>query len=177
MVNKDVANLKSFPSSIHTLESCIDMVTMCIHIATAQHSAVNYLQEYYQVFVPNRPSGIYRPLPKTIQELNQFTERDLVHSLPIKATETKATSLDWLISAQLPFLLNFPAPTDLTITTYAENETRSTNKNIASAALRFRQDLDKLGVELREISLTLDDHLRMRYRVLDPELTATSIII
>jgi hypothetical protein len=177
MVSTEGANLKSFPASIKTLEGVIDMVTMCIHIATAQHSAVNYLQEYYQVFVANRPSGIYRPLPKTIEELNQFTERDLVNSLPIKATQDRQTSSDYLISAQLPYLLSFPAPTDLTITTYAENESRSKDKNIASAALQFREDLDKLGVDLREISLTLDDHLRLRYRVLDPELTATSIII
>ncbi|KAF8867753.1 lipoxygenase, partial [Gymnopilus junonius] len=43
--------LFNFPD-IKTLDELIDFVTMGIHIASPQHTAVNYLQQYYQTFVP-----------------------------------------------------------------------------------------------------------------------------
>jgi hypothetical protein len=46
MQESDKGDLKSFPT-IETLDSLIDAVTACIHIASPLHSAVNYLQNYY----------------------------------------------------------------------------------------------------------------------------------
>ena len=42
-VQKGGANIASFPT-LHTLNDLIDCVTICIHIASPQHTAVNYLQ-------------------------------------------------------------------------------------------------------------------------------------
>ena len=60
--NDGGANLKSFPT-LSTVNELVDCVTMCIHIASPQHMAVNYLQNYYQSFVVNKPACMYRPLP------------------------------------------------------------------------------------------------------------------
>ncbi len=43
-------------------------------------SDVNYLQDYYQCFVPNKPSCLCKPLPLTIEELNAYTEEHLVQA-------------------------------------------------------------------------------------------------
>ena len=50
------ARMKYFPD-IRNLKELTEVLTMCIHIASPQHTAVNYLQEYYQIFVPNKPSS------------------------------------------------------------------------------------------------------------------------
>jgi hypothetical protein len=76
------AALKTFPT-ISTLPELVDAVTMCIHLASPQHTAVNYLQNYYQSFVINRPPCLYRPLPTSRDELDHYKERDLVEALPM----------------------------------------------------------------------------------------------
>jgi hypothetical protein len=76
------ANIKTFPM-ISTLDELIDAVTMCIHIASPQHTAINYLQNYYQSFVVNRPPCLYTPLPNSRAALDEYNERDLVAALPM----------------------------------------------------------------------------------------------
>lgn len=62
--------VKSFPE-IKTVAGLVDAITMCIHIASPQHTAINYLQSYYMAFVPNKPSAMYAPLPKSLEELTK----------------------------------------------------------------------------------------------------------
>ena len=60
--------MSSFPD-ITTLDKLADAVTMCIHIALPLHNSVNYLQRYFQSFVPNKPACLSSPLPRKLSEL------------------------------------------------------------------------------------------------------------
>ncbi|QRV94532.1 lipoxygenase [Ceratobasidium sp. AG-Ba] len=163
------AHMTTFPQ-IKTFDQLVDTVTMCIHIASPQHTAVNYLQHYYQVFVPNKPWAMYAPLPQSLDELNAYNEQQLLDALPFKKTT------DWLIGSQLAYLLSFEVIGQSTLMAYADDQTRSPIVHIAEAAHGFRADLEQLKAVFLQHSLALDDQ-HSRYMVMDPDLTAVSILI
>jgi hypothetical protein len=96
----DGAQLPSLPD-VKTLDQLIDMVTMCMHLVSNQHTAVNHLQQYYQTFVPNKPAALYTPLPTTLEAIQKIIEADVIAALPIIQPK------DWLMQAQLPYLTRF----------------------------------------------------------------------
>ncbi|KAG9121177.1 hypothetical protein FRC07_002979 [Ceratobasidium sp. 392] len=163
------ANMPSFPET-KTLNELIDTVTMCIHIASPQHTAVNYLQHYYQVFVPNKPWALYTPLPRSLTELQQYKEQQLLDALPFKKTK------DWLIGAQLPYLLSFEVIGQSSLLTYAMNLSASPIRVIADSAQSFATELKRLQDVFKRHSKELDDQ-DTRYMVMDPGMTAVSILI
>ena len=171
MRSKEGAQLPSFPD-VKTLDQLIDMVTMCIHIASPQHTAVNYLQQYYQTFVPNKPSALQSPLPKTLEELQKITEADVIAALPVDKPH------EWLLQAQVPYLLSVQVAEDSTILQYAAEVggRHFGNPVIRKAGEQLKSDLDEfIGVVLR-LSEELDDQ-KTPYLVLDPRVTASSILI
>jgi len=93
------ADMPSFPT-ITTLDALVDAVTMCIHIASPQHTAVNYLQEYYQSFVANKPPALCSPIPTSLAKLQAFTEQDVIDALPVSRPKS------WLLASHIPHLLS-----------------------------------------------------------------------
>ncbi|KIK57231.1 hypothetical protein GYMLUDRAFT_229519 [Collybiopsis luxurians FD-317 M1] len=167
----DGGQLGTFPS-IKTLDELIDFVTMCIHIASPQHTAVNYLQQYYQTFVPNKPSALFRPLPQSLAELQGYREKDILDALP------SHRSRDWLLMAQVPYLLSMEVAEDSTILHYAATtiNSNSTPRVIREAAEAFKYDLQVFAQTVSQYSEELDDQ-QTPYLVLDPYRTAISILI
>ena len=163
--------LNSFPR-IRTLDELIDSVTMSIHIASPQHTAVNYLQQYYQTFIPNKPSTLYSPLPQSLVQLEAFGEEDLLAALPIHRPSA------WLLMAHIPYLLSFEVPDDGTILYYAAttSESKSSLPVIRTAATVLRDDLVDFIFTVSQNSDELDDQ-QTPYPVLDPSKTAISILI
>lgn len=86
---------------------------MCIHIASPQHTAVNYLQNFYQSFVIAKPPALHAPLPTTLQSLQAYNEQDFVKALSI------GHQRDWLLSAQIPWSLSFRVADENNLVTYA----------------------------------------------------------
>ena len=169
--SRNGGQLSSFPD-IKTLDELIDFVTMCIHIASPQHTAVNYLQQYYQTFIPNRPSALFSPLPQSLTALQKFKEGDILSALPIRRPR------EWWIMAHVPYLLSFEMPEDSTILHYDTTASDSTFSPpaIRKAAGTLRSDLDAFSVDVYRYSLELDDQ-QTPYEVLDPARTAISILI
>lgn len=177
--------LTSFPT-ITTVEQLVDAVTMCIHIASPQHTAVNYLQQYYYSFVPAKPPALCTPLPRDLATLKKYTERDLVFALPIGKEEGKWK--DWLLAAQLPQLLSYKVKDDYNLLTYAKslynvNSGRSVLDNkevdpnaIKEAAEKLWNRLMKLKDTFKEVSDNQTEGT-IEYNGLQPELTAVSILI
>ena len=165
--------LKSFPE-IKTIAALVDAVTMCIHIASPQHTAVNYLQGYYQVFVPNKPSAIFSPLPKTLKELEGFKEADLIASYPIKHAR------EWLIGSHVPHLLSYRVAEDQNLLNFALSASKIATLNkqddLAVAAAQLYADLTTLGAVFKKNSQEMDDQTKP-YNVMDPTLTAVSILL
>ncbi|KAF7428106.1 hypothetical protein PC9H_007325 [Pleurotus ostreatus] len=164
------AGMTNFPESITTVDDLVDMVTMCIHIAAPQHTAVNYLQQYYQTFVPNKPSALFSPLPKSIAQLQKYTESDLMAALPLNAKR------QWLLMAQIPYLLSMQVQEDENIVTYAANASTDKDPIIASAGRQLAADLKKLAAVFLANSSQLDDQ-NTPYDVLAPEQLAKAIVI
>ncbi|KAJ4312486.1 hypothetical protein N0V94_007417 [Neodidymelliopsis sp. IMI 364377] len=177
--------IPTFPT-IKTVDQLVDAVTMCIHTASPQHTAVNYLQDYYYSFVPAKPPALCTPLPKDLATLQAYTEADLTAALPIGSESPKWK--DWLLAAQLPELLSFRVENKYNLITYAKslynvnkNRTSFENKEwdsetIKDAAALFYSRLK----DLEEVFAHVSDRQTVgtvEYKVLQPELTAVSILI
>lgn len=178
------AQMDTFPE-IHTLEQLVDVCTMCIHIASPQHTAVNYLQEYYQSFVPNKPPSLSSPLPTSIEHLKSYTEKDLLKALPIDRPR------EWLLASHIPHLLSFRVADDQNLVNYAISQYHLADENgeigIREAAREFVAKLRELGDTedaygrrvkgvFSRISDELDDQ-SIQYKVMEPVATAVSILI
>ena len=173
---QDRGRLSSFPN-IRTREQLIDAVTMCIHIASPQHTAVNYLQNFYQSFVIAKPPALYTPLPTDLVTLLALTEADLVDALPI------GRQRDWLLSAQIPWLLSFRVANDLNLITYAASIWNIYKKKRNRNEKEVKEYADVFYQELRRLITVFEGHNRdmepssVPYIVMDPKCTAVSILI
>ena len=169
--SQDGGQLFSFPV-IKTLDELINFVTMCIHIASPQHTAINYLQQYYQTFIPNKPSALFSRLPQSLKELQKFGENDVLSALPLRRLR------DWWIMAHVPYLLSFETAEDNTLMHYATTTSNSTSapQPICRAARTLKADLDAFCLDVARYSLELDDQ-RTPYEVLHPWKTAISILM
>ena len=173
---KDAGQIPSFPT-IKTSEELIDAITMCIHIASPQHTAVNYLQNFYQAFVINRPAALYTPLPKTLSQLQSFKESDLVKALPIGRTR------EWLLSSHVPHLLSFKVADDNNLINYAASLYNTYKYKNGSGEQEIKENAENFYNDLRELIIKFKEHSdqmtkgTIPYEVMDPNATAVSILI
>ncbi|KAJ6133145.1 hypothetical protein N7471_008360 [Penicillium samsonianum] len=171
------ADLPSFPT-ISTFAELVDCVTMCIHIASPQHTAVNYLQNYYQSFVVNKPPCLYTNLPASLHDLLDYTEKDLVTALPMNHTR------DWLLASHTPYLLSYKPGNKESLIVYAASKFRvyhhkksEEDQAIAKATGKFYTALADSEEEFKGYGQATDDWGIIPYEVLSPEWNAVSILI
>jgi hypothetical protein len=171
------ADLPSFPT-ISTFAELVDCVTMCIHIASPQHTAVNYLQNYYQSFVVNKPPCLYTDLPSSLNDLLGYTEKHLVEALPMNHTR------DWLLASHTPYLLSYKPGNKESLIVYAaskfrvyHNKESDEDQVIAKAAGKFYTALADSEEEFKGYGQATDDWGTIPYEVLSPEWNAVSILI
>lgn len=175
----------TFPT-VATVDQLIDAVTMCIHTASPQHTAVNYLQNYYYSFVPAKPPALCTPLPNNLQTLKGYTEKELTAALPIGTDGPQWK--DWLLAAQLPQLLSFKVESRYNLITYAKslynvNKERTAFENKTFDSKAIKEAAATFYSRLRELEQTFKDVSdkqtpgTVEYKVLQPELTAVSILI
>ncbi len=185
----DGARITNFPR-LTTVDTLVDAMTMCIHIACPQHTTVNYLQQYYLSFVANKPPALLDAPPTTLATLLKYKEENLIKALPV----AKNRDAEWLLAAHLPALLSQTVSQDLNLVTYAVNVYRAAEftkepKQMAVAE-KFVKDLWVLGNTFIEkngekvakpgIFTQHSDELDFglpRYSVMDPAVTAVSILI
>ncbi|KAF6827115.1 lipoxygenase 1 [Colletotrichum plurivorum] len=172
---QDAGRIKNFPT-IRTLDELTDAVTMCIHIASPFHTTVNYLQNFYQAFVIAKPPMLCRDLPRSLDELLGYTEVDFTRALPI------GRQREWLLAAQVPWLLSFKVAADRSLISFAQSQWRThcrwdrESKRIQRASEAFYYDLRELEVEFVVTSMMMDKG-SVPYMVMDPSNTAVSILI
>lgn len=174
------ASIKNFPF-IKTRKQLIDAVTMCIHIASPQHTAVNYLQEYYQTFVVNKPPALYTAPVQSLGELMAMNEKKFMNALPI------AMPREWLLASHLPHLLNMTVAKEQNLVNYAKSvyeSVKSTdgvklddeNERIKKIAENFWTALMGFSKVIDRFNEAMDNDLPP-YVVLKPDVTAVSILI
>ena len=181
MTNSKGGGLKHFPKKITTREQLVDILTMCIHIASPQHTAVNYLQEFYQVFVINKPPALYTPIPTSLEVWSAITERTFTDALPIHVPRA------WLLASHIPHLLNMTVASEQNLINYArslyfahkpgENDTVSVEEQaVLDAAKGLWLELVNFARIVLRYSADMDPECT-RYEVLKPDVTAVSILI
>lgn len=173
---KTAAFMPSFPE-IKTVDQLVDAVTMCIHIASPFHNAVNYLQNFYQAFVIAKPPSLCKAPPATLNELLAYKEPDLVAALPINRQR------QWMLSAQVPWLLSFRVEKDRSLLNYAasqwrvyKNKKSPADQAVTRASEQLYADLQSLQEKFFRNSKAMDPG-SIPYDVLDPGSTANSILI
>ncbi|KAK1756967.1 putative lipoxygenase [Echria macrotheca] len=169
-------HMPSFPE-IKTVDGLVDAATMCIHIASPFHSAVNYLQSFYQTFVIAKPPSLCTAPPKSLDELRGFKEANLVAALPINRQR------QWLLAAQVPWLLSFKVEDDRSLLNFAASQwavyktkTGAGDQKIRDASQTLYGDLQGLQKTFYYNSAGMEKG-SIPYMVLDPGLTAVSILI
>lgn len=174
---REIQGLGAMPSfpSVTTLDSLCDAVTMCIHIAAPFHTAVNYLQNFYQSFVFAKPPALCAPLPKDLYELQRYNKEDFAGALHINRHR------EWLLSEQLPWLLSFQVEKACNLATFAESHellsgTGDEDKKAQKIIDALAADLTELTAKFREVSHGMDVN-SIPYTVLEPSNTAVSILI
>lgn len=167
------AQMDTFPN-IATVEQLVNAVTMCIHIASPQHSAVNYLQDYYQSFVINKPPAFFAPIPETLEALQALTEDNFVKLLPINQPRY------WLMASHVVHLLSLRVADNQNLPNYVLSVYKlaleRNDQHFANAALSLYSDLEQFGEIVKRYSNELDDK-SIPYMVLFPDVTAVSILI
>ncbi|KAM0254577.1 hypothetical protein ACHAQJ_006612 [Trichoderma viride] len=168
--------IKSFPD-INTLDDLTDVLTMCIHIAAPFHTAVNYLQNFYQAFVPAKPPAVCQALPESLEKLKTYTEPEIVNALPI------GRERQWLLAVQVPWLLSFKVADERSLLKFADSQSRNYRGGFSKKARairtisgQLRDDLNQLGVQFVLTSQGMDKG-SIPYMVMDPNVTAVSILI
>lgn len=165
--------LNSFPI-ITTIDGLVDAIVMCIHIASPQHTAVNYLQQYYQSFVINKPPALCAPQPTSLQSLLTFKEPQLIEALPVDRVR------EWLLASHLPYLLSSRVAGEQNLVNYALSIASlaigDNNAPVVQAAAQFYGQLIELITVFQKNSEAMDDQT-VPYDVMNPEATAISILI
>lgn len=172
MRSQQGGQLPSFPRGAETIDELIDMVTMCIHIAAPQHNAINYLQQFYLSFVPNRPGSLAAPLPNDLKELQAYTEDNILDALPVKGLDIG----EWMLMAQVPYLLSAEVDAKSNIEQYAADTLHSKDSRIKAAGPAFQKKILALKPVFDKYNKEMDDKVT-EYHVLDPKLIARSILI
>ncbi|KAI9658410.1 MAG: hypothetical protein M1821_002543 [Bathelium mastoideum] len=172
----NAGQLPSFPV-ITTSAQLIDAVTMCNHIASPQHTAVNYLQNYYQAFVINKPPALCSQPPSTLAELQKYKEHDLVKALPI------GRARQWLLAAQVPWLLSFRVAENRSLVDYANTVWNVYKKKKGEKEVKIRAYAEELFENLSRCNDLFQSISRgmtegtIPYEVMDTGATAVSILI
>ena len=182
MTNSKGGGLKHFPKKITTREQLVNMLTMCIHIASPQHTAVNYLQEFYQVFVINKPPALYTPIPTSLEDWSEIHEKAFTDALPIHVPRA------WLLASHIPHLLNMTVASEQNLINYAhslyishkppgENDpVTAEDQAIMDAAKGLWLGLVVFAKTVLDYSSKMDPECT-KYEVLKPDVTAVSILI
>jgi hypothetical protein len=184
--SKDGGRMPSFPT-IATKEELFNAVTMCIHIASPQHTAVNYLQNFYYAFVINKPPALYRPLPNSLADLKTYKEAHLVAALPIGRTR------EWLLAAHIPWLLSFKVGEENNLVNFAASVYNVYKKRTVDANDKaICQAAEDFYHKLRDLAVAFNGHFndmeqgdngitggreKVPYHVMAPWSTAMSILI
>lgn len=173
---REAGHLATFPT-ITTLAQLVDAVTMCVHLAAPMHTAVNYLQNFYQGFVAAKPASLCAAPPTTLAALRAYDERDLVAALPLNRQR------QWMLQSTVPWLLSSRVAADRSLRNFALSQwkvhrRKTTPRDVAvrDAAATLYEDLDRLARLFYHHSRAMDEG-SIPYMVMDPSTTAVSILI
>ncbi|XP_078527360.1 hydroperoxide isomerase ALOXE3-like [Lissotriton helveticus] len=148
------------PSKLHTHSELIKYLTMVIFTSSAQHAAVNSGQFDFISWMPNSPSTMRQPPPKT---KGKATMKSVLEVLP-KVGTTAST----MVTVRL--LSNEPGDTRPLGTFPDEHFTEEEPKRCIKA---FQERLSQISTEIE----SRNEDLPVKYNYLNPKLIENSVSI
>ena len=102
-------------------------------------------------------------------------------ALPVKTgahSWSASPDKDWLIMAQVPYLLSPDVPEAISLTTFAKQAAADkTRVDISTAGEALVKNLEALTEKFKKVSEEIDNHAAKAYDVLYPDETAKAIVI
>ena len=156
---------------LHTKEDLTEFLTSLLWICTSQHSAVNFGQQDFYAFIPNRPLYITNPMPNP-SHFDMVDEQYILSSLATKKVAVKTLAIVQTLSM----------PPD-------REELKGKVKNLMNPFIHenwsYRTHWQSFQEELKDIQKTIEQRndliekegKYLSYRYLEPFFIAASIAI
>lgn len=99
MRSPDKAAVTSFPASFGSVKALTEALVTIIFMCSAQHAAVNFSQEEYVTYVPNRPDSMRVPMPPTPPAGEDLPPTALAAAFPTAGVSLFQTFFGYLLSS------------------------------------------------------------------------------
>uniref|UniRef100_A0A672L1P9 Arachidonate 5-lipoxygenase-like n=1 Tax=Sinocyclocheilus grahami TaxID=75366 RepID=A0A672L1P9_SINGR len=149
-----------FPKSLESREQLVQYLTVIIFTASAQHAAVNFGQFHWYAWIPNSPSTMRKPPPKTKGDVDM---KYIMESLPDRWRSCWILGIVWVLTQ---FQKN-----ELFLGMYPEDY--FTEVDVKDALKTFRE---KLGEVTKFINIR-NEELKLPYVYLSPDKIPNSVAI
>ncbi|XP_067249526.1 polyunsaturated fatty acid 5-lipoxygenase-like isoform X3 [Chanodichthys erythropterus] len=149
-----------FPDSLKTQEQLVELLTVVIFTASAQHAAVNFGQYDWYAWVPNSPSTMRKPPPA---QKGQVDMKYIMESLPDRGRSCWHLGAVWALSQFQDnelFLGEYP-------------DKYFTEQPVMKAIETFRKKL----AEVTNIIKSRNENLKLPYWYLSPDRIPNSVAI
>ncbi|XP_048065750.1 polyunsaturated fatty acid 5-lipoxygenase-like [Megalobrama amblycephala] len=149
-----------FPDSLKTQDQLVELLTVVIFTASAQHAAVNFGQYDWYAWVPNSPSTMRKPPPA---QKGQVDMKYIMESLPDRGRSCWHLGAVWALSRfqdKELFLGDYP-------------DKYFTEQPVMKAIETFRKKL----AEVTNIIKSRNENLKLPYCYLSPDQIPNSVAI
>ncbi|MFE1744566.1 lipoxygenase family protein [Coleofasciculus sp. H7-2] len=152
-------DIPGFPSAIETRELLIKTLTNIIFLVSAQHSAVNFPQQEYLAYIPNRPNALYKEVPET--------EGDITMEYVMSSLQSFVSSH---FEISFAYMLTTPSLNPLF-------QLPLKNEQFSDIHAIFKAKLNLIDVEIEQRNKKLQKEGKTPYPYLSPKRIASSIDI
>lgn len=175
MRQRERAAVQSFPEKFESVEELAQAMTTIIYMTSAEHSAVNFSQERYLSYVPNRPNALFKPVPVPT------TDKDMKLVGEVLALK-RGSGDDNDVGASMPMgFAFFQVSFAQILTEKASHPLMELDVAEVPAEIRRRLKTDLMEIHekitARNEALSRTDPLQAPYEYLDPMTIAQSIEI
>lgn len=155
------ADIKSFPAKFETKDALVESIVSLMFYCSAQHAAVNFSQERYVAYIPNRPISLTSPM------IDPATPGDDLDATLIKKALPDFKNAEF--QSLFAYLLTGPPDNPFSIYTSLEG--------FATQCEAFSANLSQISTEIQLRNKNLEDAGEIPYEYLDPAVMPQSINI